>query len=135
MTGVGQIWCRRSFGLVRRGLEDPAARVREEALGALRRLRFRDGLDPLVRIFRDKTDERIRLAALETIADIGSLEAAMVLLDAVLYETGEVQTRAEARLRAFNRDELGPNLKQILDAAGADAPALRRALAAVDGPQ
>jgi len=135
MTGVGQITIRRSFGLVRRGREDPAARVREEALGALRRLNFRDALDPLLRIFRDKTDERIRLAALETIADIGSLEAAMVLLDAVLYETGAVQTRAELRLRAFNRDELGPNLRRILDSADTDASAFRRALAAVDGPQ
>jgi tetratricopeptide (TPR) repeat protein len=132
MTGVGQVYCRRSFGLVRQGLEDPAARVRDEALVALRSLRFRDGLDALVRIFRDKTEERVRIAALETIADVGSLEAGMVLLDAVLYETGAVQAAAEARLRTFNGEDLAPVLRQVLETEGGEAnPALRRAMAAM----
>jgi tetratricopeptide (TPR) repeat protein len=133
MTGVGQVYCRRSFGLVRQGLEDPAVRVRDEALVALRSLRFRDGLDALVRIFRDQTEDRVRIAALETIADIGSLEAGMVLLDAVLYETGAVQAAAETRLQTFNGEDLAPVLRQVLETQGAEAnPALRRAVTAMN---
>jgi tetratricopeptide (TPR) repeat protein len=132
MTGVGQVYCRRSFGLVQKGIQDPAVRVREEALVALRGLRFRDGLDALGRIFRDSTDQRVRIAAVETIADIGSLEAGLFLLDVVLYETGPVQAAAESRLRTLNSDDLGSVLRQMLDADGEDAnPALRRATAAV----
>ncbi len=132
MAGVGQVYCRRSFGLVRQGLEDPAEKVREAALVALRSLRFRDGLDALVRIFRDKTDERVRIAALETIADIGSLEAGMFLVDALLHEASAVQAAAEARLRTFNSDDLTPLLRQALDTENADGnPALRRVIAAM----
>jgi hypothetical protein len=131
MTGVGQVYCRRSFALVRQGLEDPAPGVRADALLALRGLRFRDGLDSLIRIFRDQREEPVRLAALETIADIGSAEAGLFLLDAILYETGAVQSAAEARLRTFNVDELGPALRQILDTAGGANPTLRRAVAAM----
>jgi tetratricopeptide (TPR) repeat protein len=127
MTGVGQVYCRRSFGLVRLGLEDPAARVREEALVALRGLRFRDGLDALVRIFREKTDERVRVVALEAIADLGSAEASGVLLDALLHENGAVRTVAEARLRTFNREELMPALRQAVDRGDEEGnPALQR---------
>jgi tetratricopeptide (TPR) repeat protein len=130
MTGVGQVYCRRSFGLVRRGLEDPASRVRDEAVTALRSLRFRDGLDALVRIFRDATEDRVRIAALETIADIGSLEAGMVLLDAILYETGAVQVAAEGRLSTFSSEDLAPVLRQVLETeSGYANPALRRAVA------
>ena len=132
MAGVKHVYCRRSFGLVRRGLEDPAERVREEAIGALRGLRFRDALDALVRIFREKTDERVRIAALETIADLGSVEAAMVLIDAILYESGAVQATAEARLRGYRGDEVVPLLRQVTDAeAGEGNPALRRVLAEI----
>lgn len=135
MTGVGQVYCRRSFGLVRQGLQDPAPEVRDQALLALRGLRFRDGLDSLIRIFRETHDARVRLATLETIADIGSLEAAMFLLDAVLYETGMVQQTAEKRLRGLSRDDLGPALRQIVDVDSGANPALRRVLDAVNEPQ
>lgn len=132
MSGVGQVYCRRSFGLVRQGLEDPSDRVRDEATAALRGLRFRDGLDALVRIFREKTEENVRIAALETIADIGSLEAGMFLLDVVLYETGAVQAAAETRLGTFHGDDVVPVLRQVLDTESGDGnPALQRALAAI----
>jgi tetratricopeptide (TPR) repeat protein len=130
MAGVGQVYCRRSFALVRRGLQDPAERVRQQALLALRGLRFRDGLEPLVRIFRESTEEPVRIAALETIADLGSVEAGMVVLDAVLQEEGPIRAAAEQRLGSFRSDDLVPLMRQVLDAQGDDAsPALRRALA------
>ena len=46
MGGVGQVYCKRSFNLVRKGLADAAQPVQDEALRALRGLRFRDGFDP-----------------------------------------------------------------------------------------
>lgn len=134
MAGVGQVYCRRSFGLVRRGLEDPSPLVRAQALAALRGLRFRDGLEPLTRIFRESAAEDVRLAALETIADLGSLEAGMVLLDAVLQEEGQVRAVAEERLGGFRSEELAPLVRQAVEAQGeAASPALLRALAALTG--
>ena len=132
MTGVAQVYCRRSFGLVRQGLQDPSRAVRDEALLALRGLRFRDGLDALLRIFRDSGEEAVRVAAIETIADIGSLEAGMVVLDAVLHEAGAVQSAAEARLGVFSGDDLLPILRHAVEVEGGEGgPAVRRALAAL----
>ena len=134
MTGVGQVYCRRSFNLVREGLEDPSPRVREEAVVALRGLRFRDAFDDLLRIFREKSDERVRLAALEALADLASPEAGAFLLDVVMRETGAVQAAAEARLASFHGDDLLPAIRQAIDVEGADAhPALHRIWSALGG--
>lgn len=134
MTGVGQVYCRRTFGLIRRGLEDPSPRVQEAAIAALRGLRFRDAFDELSAIFRDKTDDRVRIAALEALADLASPEAGDVLLEAVLRETGAVQAVAEARLQAFSGEDLVPAIRQAIDLAGGDAhPALRRIWSALGG--
>jgi HEAT repeat protein len=115
MGGVGQVYCKRSFNLVRKGLADPAEGVRNEALRALRGLRFRDGFDPLTQIFRQSTDERVRVAALETIADIGSLEAGLFLIDVLRHESGLLRTTAEARLSSFSGDDVAPTVRQYLD--------------------
>jgi hypothetical protein len=115
MGGVGQVYCKRSFGLVRRGLDDPAPVVQDEALRALRGLRFRDGFDPLTQIFRQHADERVRVAALETIADIGSFEAGLFLLDVLRHETGVLRATAEARLISFAGDDITTIVRQYLD--------------------
>jgi tetratricopeptide (TPR) repeat protein len=129
MLGAGQVYCKRTFGLVRRGLGDEAAGVREEALKALRGLRFRDGLDALSRIFRESGDERVRIAALETIADIGSLEAGLLLIDALRQESGAVRAVAEARLRSFHNEDLLPVIRQLLDIDAVDSrPVLQAVL-------
>src|SRR5262249_33611697 len=101
MSGVGRVFNVRSFNLVRRGLADPSPLVTEEALRALRRLWFRDGFDALTRIFRESTDERVRAVVVEAIADIGSVEAGMFLVDLVRHETGALRAAAEARLATF----------------------------------
>ncbi len=136
MTGAGQVYCRRTFGLVRRGIEDGSPRVREAAIAALRGLRFRDAFDDLSAIFREKTDARVRIAALDALADLASPEAGAVLLEAVLRETGEVQAAAEGRLQAFSGEELIPAIRQALDLEGGDAhPALRRIWSALGAPR
>jgi hypothetical protein len=116
MRGVSQIYCRRSFNLVRQGLVDAAPEVASEALRALRGLRFVDGLEPLTRIFRDFADERVRLAALETIADVGSPAAALVLLEAARQETGAVRETAATRLARLGGDEVVALVRQARDA-------------------
>lgn len=134
MTGVGQVYCKRSFGLVRQGLADASPLVRERALKALRGLRFHDGLEALVRILRESHDELVRIAAVETIADIGSLEAGLVLLDALRHETGEVRAVAEHRITGFHNEDLIPVLRQMADASAGETQALlKRALAAMTG--
>jgi hypothetical protein len=132
MRGVSQIYCRRSFGLVRQGLADPVPAVVNEALRALRGLRFLDGLEPLTRIFRESTDERVRLAALESIADVGSPGAALVLLEAARQETGAVRETAASRLARLGGDEVAALVRQARDAeVGERREALDRILSAI----
>lgn len=132
MRGVSNVYCKRSFGLVRRGLGEPGADVRKEALGALRKLRFRDGFDPLTRIFRESTDEEVRETALETIADIGSIEAGMFLVDVLRHETGRLQDRARERLSKFTGDDVVPLIRQHVEVeTGQARAALQEILSAL----
>jgi hypothetical protein len=129
MGGVGQVYCKRSFSLVRKGLGDAAAAVHVEALRALRGLRFRDGFDPLAQIFRDFTDENVRIAALETIGALGSLEAGLFLLDALRHETGLLRGAAQKVLAAFSGDDITTAVRQYLDLeVGENREALQQVL-------
>jgi len=115
MGGVGEIYCRRSFKLVRKGLADAEPEVVDAALKALKGLHFRDGFDPLTRIFRESADERVREAALVTIADIPSVDAGLFLLDVVRHETGKLRKVAEERLVNFPGDEVVSMVRQVVD--------------------
>jgi hypothetical protein len=115
LVGVGEVYCPRSFNLVRKGLADASPEVFEAALKALRNLRFRDGFEPLTRIFRESTDERVRVEALQTIADITSVEAGLFLLDVVRHEGGTLRKTAEARLVSFPSDEVASVVRQVVD--------------------
>ena len=133
MSGVGQVYCKRTFNLVRKGLGDAAAAVHVEALRALRGLRFRDGFDPLAQIFRDFTDENVRIAALETIGELGSLEAGLFLLDALRHETGPLRAAARKALMAFSGDDLSSTVRQYLDLeSGENREALQQILKAMN---
>jgi hypothetical protein len=135
MAGVGRVYNVRSFTLVRRGLADPSTQVSEEALRALRRLWFKDGFDALTRIFRDAGDERVRGVAVEAIADIGSVEAGMFLVDLVRHEAGPLRSAAESRLATFPGDEIAPLVRQALEVeTGERRAAFERALRALTGP-
>lgn len=132
MRGVGEVCVRRSFDLVRRGLADSAPRVATEALAALRNLKFHDGLDRLIRIFRESADERIRLTALETIADLATPAATLVLIEAVRQETGAVRNAAEARLGRLTGEDAAALIRQARDAEiGERRDALDRALRSI----
>jgi hypothetical protein len=134
MGGVGQVYCKRSFSLVRKGLGDSSAPVHIEALRALRGLRFRDGFDPLTQIFRDFTDENIRVAALETIGELGSLEAGLFLLDALRHETGPLRAAAQKCLIGFSGDDISATVRQYLDLeVGDNRESLQRVLKSLGG--
>jgi hypothetical protein len=132
MRGVSQVLCPRSFNLVRKGLGDPVPAVADEALRALRALRFRDGLNALTRIFRESSDERVRAAALDSIAGVRTPEAALVLLEAARQETGPLRQAAEKRLAEFGGDEVAALLRQARELeSGERREALDRILKAI----
>src|SRR4029078_1754951 len=73
--------------------------VVDAALQLLRTTDFVAALPSLTRIFRDASDERIRLAARGGIGISRDPQgAARVLLDAARQETGAIQASAEAKL-------------------------------------
>jgi len=116
LRGVGFIFLPRIYGLIRKGLADPAPLVVNEALRVLRELHFVDGIEPTTRIFRESTDERVRLAALEGIAGNRRPGAALVLVEAVRQETGSIRAAAEALLARFSGDEMVALIRQARDA-------------------
>jgi hypothetical protein len=126
MRAVAQVYCKRSFGVVRQGLIDADELVRAEALRALRALHFRDALDTLVRLFREFAhDESVRREALDAIADIGNLEAGHFLLEVLRHESGAIANRALLRLRSFPLAELQATVRHL---ASIESGSVRRAL-------
>lgn len=119
---------KRSFQIVRRGLQDPDARVREEARRALRSLRFRDGLEPQIRMFRELREPAVREVALAAIADIGTLQAAVFLLDVVRQDEPELSVLAADRLTTFRLPELLPLVRARHDRAQGNERALLRSV-------
>jgi hypothetical protein len=128
MSAASQVYYKRTFGLVRSGLDDAEPLVKEAALRALRALHFRDGLEPLARLYRDTTDESIRFAALESIAAIGNTDAGMFLLDVARQETGALFDAAVKHLTGLPGNEIVPLLRQYIDL---ETGTVREALAGV----
>jgi len=132
MVSVGQILNKRSFHLVRLGLDDTDERVREAARRSLRGLKFRDGLEPLVRIYRETRDQAVCETALAAIADVGTVQAAQFLLEVVREGTPALRTLAAERLGALRATDVMPLLTSALEfAAGAEKQALAGILAAL----
>jgi len=125
----------RSIALVQRGLADPSPVVSEEALRSLRWLGFRDGFDPLARVFREATEDRVRLAAIEAMWKVGTFEAGVFLLDIVRQESGLLAAAAAERLADFQGDDLLPLVRQALEVETGDRrAALERIVAKLAGP-
>jgi hypothetical protein len=130
MTATAKVPHERSFGILRRGLDDEDEGVRNEARRALRTMSFRNALQPLVRLFRETRDENVRLTVVDAVADIGRREAGLFLLEVVRSETGPVFDLATRRLRAFPIADLVPLVRQL--AAGEHGP-VKLALEAIAG--
>jgi hypothetical protein len=115
MASVRSNYLERSLALVQRGLSDPSPLVSEEALRSLRRAGYRDGFDPVARVFRDATDDRVRLAVIEAMKGVGTFEAGVFLLDVVRQETGALAAAAAERLSEFQGEDLLPFVRQALE--------------------
>ncbi|MDX2022222.1 MAG: HEAT repeat domain-containing protein [Deltaproteobacteria bacterium] len=132
MSAAGKVLCKRSFTTIRHGLDDSDERVRAEARRALRGLHFRDGLETLVRIFRESRDVAVREAALAAIADVPILEAAFVLLDVIREDDGALRALAVERLCTFPSMGLLPHVRAAMETAtGAAKQSLQAVLGAL----
>jgi hypothetical protein len=115
MATVRDIYNARSLHIVQRGLGDPSPLVSEEALRSLRWLGYRDGFDPLARIYREIGDLRVRVVVIEAMARVPTLEAGLFLLDIVRQEAGALRDAAAERLADLQGDELVPVVRQALE--------------------
>jgi len=132
MVSVGQILNKRSFHLVRIGLDDSDERVREAARRSLRGLKFRDGLEPLVRIYRETRDQIVCETALAAIADVGTVQAAQFLLEIVREGTPVLRALAADRLSTFRVTDVLPLVHSALEfAVGAEKQALEGVVTAL----
>jgi hypothetical protein len=115
MRGLGQMFYKRSFGLLGRGLADPDAQVRDAAVEALRKLHFPHAFDLLVRIFRESTEERVRVVALESIGELGSVDAGEFLIGVVRHESDLLRRVGQRLLVRFENPEIVGIVRSYLE--------------------
>lgn len=135
VRGAVKVWAPRTFDLARKALADPAPAVVDAALQLLRSIYFVSALRPLTRIFRESSDERVRLAALEGIGISKDAKgAARLLLEVVRQETGALRKTAEeklAKLAKESGEEVASLLRQARDVEVGDR---RESLERIIGP-
>jgi hypothetical protein len=125
MRAVRQLFFKRSYVLVLKGLADPDKEVRREALAAVSALHFGHAFDPLSRIYREASDPEVRKAALGSIGKIPSIQAAELLIDVVRHgDRGERELARDLLVRA-DHAEVTPLLQR---AAAAESDATRAEL-------
>jgi HEAT repeats len=106
------LYFKRSFGIVRRALVDPDPHVREAALVAIGGLHFPHAFNPLARIYREATDVRVRVASLESIGKIQTVEAGELLIQVLRQEEGPLRDAARAALAQLDNADVVPILRQ-----------------------
>ena len=125
LRAVRQLFFKRSFVLVTRGLGDEDDGATKQALAAVAALHFVHAFDPLARIYREFSDATIRRTALESIGKIQSVAAAELLID-VLRHGDKVERDLVRRLLAHaDLPEVGNLLRR---AAAHEAGAAREAI-------
>jgi hypothetical protein len=112
------------FDLVRKALTDPAPAVVDAALQLLRKTEFVGALPSLMRIFRESSDEKVRLAVLDGIGiNWDRTGAARALLDVARQETGAVRQAAEetlAKVAKVGGEEVATLLRQAREIEAGD---------------
>jgi len=122
LKAVRQLFFKRSFILVMKGLADKDNAVRREALAAVGALHFGHAFDPLSRIYREASDPEVRRAALASIGKIPSVQAAELLIDVLRHgDRAERDLSRELLVRA-DHTEVTPLLQR---AAAAETGKLR----------
>jgi len=127
-AAAGRTPHRRSFGIVKRALADTDATVRREALQAVRALHFRDAFASLARLLRESVDAESRLAALDAIGRIDTLEAGLFLLDVVRQDSGAT---GETALRYLHGRQTPGLARMVHHAAMVESGPVRAALEAL----
>jgi hypothetical protein len=106
------LFFKRSFVIVRKALIDADAQVREAALVAIAGLTFPHAFNPLARIYREGTDPRVRIAALQSIGKIQTVEAGEFLVMVLRQEPGALREAAYTALAAMDNADVVPILRQ-----------------------
>lgn len=106
------LFFKRSFVIVRKALVDPDAQVREAALVAIGGLTFPHAFNPLARIYREGTDPRVRVAALQSIGKIQTVEAGEFLVMVLRQEAGALREAAYTSLAQMDNADVVPILRQ-----------------------
>src|SRR5690606_12622207 len=105
MKAVRQLFFKRSFVLVIKGLADLEPAVRREAMAAVSALHFAHAFDPLSRIYREASDPEVRRTALASIGKIPSVQAAELLIDVLRHgDSGERDVARDLLVRADHGD-------------------------------
>jgi len=106
------LFFKRSFVLIRRGLQDPEPGVRDAAIEALRGLHFPHAFNPLARIYREADDPRVQAVALESIGKIQSIEAGEFLLMVLRQEEGGLRDVAKRAIGSLDNADVVPIMRQ-----------------------
>ena len=109
------LFFKRSFQMVARGLDDEAPAVQKAALEALKELHFPHAFDPLTRIFRENDSMRVKEVALESVGRIASLEAGEFLIEVLRYESPPLRELARRLLSQFDNTDILPILVKYLE--------------------
>src|SRR5205814_3943929 len=115
VRALRHLYFKRSFGLLQRGLVDRDNAVSEAAVEALRGLHFPHAFHPLVRIFREHRNERVKAVAPESLGRIGTLEAGELLVGVLRQEVGPLREVARRALAFFDDAEVVPILRPQLE--------------------
>jgi HEAT repeat protein len=120
MRAVRQLFFKRSFVTIQRGLVDDDPTVRREALAAVQSLHFAHAFDPLSRIYREARDTETRRAALSSIGKISTIDAVEFLIDVLRHgDRGDRELARDLLIRSDHTEV---------------TPLLRMAYAAETGP-
>lgn len=122
LKAVRQLFFKRSFVLVIKGLSDPEPAARREALAAVGALHFAHAFDPLSRIYREASDPEVRRTALASIGKIPSVQAAELLIDVLRHGDSAERDVARDLLVRADHGDVTPLLQR---AAAAETGATR----------
>jgi HEAT repeat protein len=106
------LYFKRSFVIVRKALADSDAQVREAALTAIGGLHFPHAFNPLARIYRESNNPHVRVASLQSIGKIQTVEAGEFLVMVLRQETGDLRNAAYDSLRQIDNADVLPILRQ-----------------------
>ncbi|HRC56128.1 MAG TPA: HEAT repeat domain-containing protein [Kofleriaceae bacterium] len=112
VAALRHLYFKRSFVILRKALQDADSQVREAAVRAMLELHFPHAFNPLARIFRESTDERVRGAALKAISMIRSVEAGEFLIMVMRHDSGDARAAARAGLAAMDNPDVLPIIRQ-----------------------